>query len=97
MNEDGDLATPFRRLKLVMDYWCALWFWPLDKATELPSRELWWFVLETVLLGIGDGVIATNVDGTVLFLNQVAAELTGWPRALAIRCAYHWQPIRLKR
>ncbi|MDF9776711.1 Eco57I restriction-modification methylase domain-containing protein [Pseudomonas baetica] len=29
----------------------ALWFWPLDKASELPSREHWWFVLETVLLG----------------------------------------------
>lgn len=40
--------------------------------------------LETVLLGIGDGVIATNVNGTVLFLNQVAAEMTGWPRALAM-------------
>ncbi|MNN39266.1 hypothetical protein D3C81_1532970 [compost metagenome] len=34
-----------------MDAWCALWFWPLDKASELPSREHWWFVLETVLLG----------------------------------------------
>jgi hypothetical protein len=44
-------ASPYRRLKLVMDFWCALWFWPLDKASELPSREHWWFVLETVLLG----------------------------------------------
>lgn len=44
-------ASPYRRLKLVMDAWCALWFWPLDKASELPSREHWWFVLETVLLG----------------------------------------------
>ncbi|MBH9335088.1 class I SAM-dependent DNA methyltransferase [Pseudomonas aeruginosa] len=44
-------ASPYRRLKLGMDAWCALWFWPLDKASELPSREHWWFVLETVLLG----------------------------------------------
>ncbi|MFZ6758126.1 Eco57I restriction-modification methylase domain-containing protein [Undibacterium sp. Ji50W] len=44
-------ASPYRRLKLVMDFWCALWFWPLDKVAELPDRELWWFVLETVLLG----------------------------------------------
>lgn len=44
-------ASPYRRLKLVMDAWCALWFWPLDKASELPSREHWWFVLETVLIG----------------------------------------------
>ena len=32
-------ASPYRRLKLVMDYWCALWFWPIDKATELPTRD----------------------------------------------------------
>lgn len=37
LNEDGDLATPFRRLKLVMDYWCALWFWPITRSADLPS------------------------------------------------------------
>ena len=40
--------------------------------------------LETVLQGIAEGVIATDLDGTVLFMNQVAAELTGWPRALSM-------------
>lgn len=29
----------YRRLKLAMDYWCSLWFWPLAEAEELPSRE----------------------------------------------------------
>ncbi|HHM5929681.1 TPA: class I SAM-dependent DNA methyltransferase [Pseudomonas aeruginosa] len=51
LSEAQKNASPYRRLKLVMDAWCALWFWPLDKASELPSREHWWFVLETVLLG----------------------------------------------
>jgi len=51
LSEAQKNASPYRRLKLIMDVWCALWFWPLDKASELPSRELWWFVLETVLLG----------------------------------------------
>ncbi|MDT4797063.1 hypothetical protein FQZ97_296620 [compost metagenome] len=51
LSEAQKNASPYRRLKLVMDAWCALWFWPLDKAGELPSREHWWFVLETVLLG----------------------------------------------
>ncbi len=32
-------AGAYRRLKLVMDYWCALWFWPIAEAEELPSRE----------------------------------------------------------
>lgn len=51
LSEAQKNASPYRRLKLAMDFWCALWFWPLDKADELPSREVWWFVLETVLLG----------------------------------------------
>ena len=50
-NEDGDLATPFRRLKLVMDYWCALWFWPITAAHDLPSREEWWLELGAILEG----------------------------------------------
>lgn len=51
LSEAQKNASPYRRLKLVMDAWCALWYWPLDKASEMPSREHWWFVLETVLLG----------------------------------------------
>lgn len=51
LNEDNDLATPFRRLKLVMDYWCALWFWPIGRAGELPTREQWWMEIGAVLEG----------------------------------------------
>lgn len=29
----------FQRLKLVMDAWCALWFWPLERVTDLPTRD----------------------------------------------------------
>src|SRR5262249_8100084 len=35
-----------------------------------------WF--RTTLASIGDAVIATNTDGRVTFLNQVAQDLTGW-------------------
>ncbi|SFE32480.1 N-6 DNA methylase [Paracidovorax konjaci] len=51
LNEDGDLATPFRRLKLVMDYWCALWFWPITESERLPSREAWWMEVGAILEG----------------------------------------------
>lgn len=51
LNEDGDLATPFRRLKLVMDYWCALWFWPITRSSDLPSREQWWMEVGAILEG----------------------------------------------
>ncbi|MEN3374098.1 class I SAM-dependent DNA methyltransferase [Dechloromonas sp. ZS-1] len=50
-NEDGDYATPFRRLKLVMDYWCALWFWPITGSAELPCREEWWLEVGAILEG----------------------------------------------
>ncbi|GAB1641451.1 class I SAM-dependent DNA methyltransferase [Krasilnikovia sp. MM14-A1259] len=31
-------GTPYWRLKTVMDTWCALWHWPLDKATLLDGE-----------------------------------------------------------
>lgn len=42
-------SGPFQRLKLVMDAWCSLWFWPLDWANELPSRDAWLASLELLL------------------------------------------------
>jgi hypothetical protein len=51
LNEDGDLATPYRRLKLVMDYWCALWFWPIQHSASLPTREQWWTEIGAILEG----------------------------------------------
>lgn len=51
LNEDGDEATPYRRLKLVMDYWCALWFWPIRQSATLPSREEWWVEVGAILEG----------------------------------------------
>ena len=44
-------VSPYRRLKLVMDYWCALWFWPVTEAEKLPSREEWWHDLELLVHG----------------------------------------------
>ncbi|MFI1886916.1 hypothetical protein [Streptomyces jumonjinensis] len=32
-------GTPYWRLKTVMDAWCALWFWPLDKTGELDGTD----------------------------------------------------------
>ena len=44
-------ATAYRRLKLAMDYWCALWFWPMDRHAELPDRDDFLSELESFLLG----------------------------------------------
>ena len=44
-------ASPYRRLKLVMDYWCALWFWPVARAGDLPSRDEFLNEISLVLTG----------------------------------------------
>ena len=38
LSADVKSSSPYMRLKTVMDYWCALWFWPIDKAELLPTR-----------------------------------------------------------
>ena len=53
-------SSAFGRLKLAMDYWCALWFWPIEQADELPSRDEWLFELESLLLGDTIGVQTGN-------------------------------------
>ncbi len=40
--------------------------------------------LEVMLSSIGDGVIATDADGLITFINGVAEELTGWTRVDAV-------------
>lgn len=48
--------SDYQKLRWVMDYWCALWFWPIDKADELPDRSDCLFDLETLL----DGIVVTE-------------------------------------
>jgi PAS domain S-box-containing protein len=40
--------------------------------------------LAVMLRSIGDGVIASDLDGNVMLINKVAETLTGWPRDEAI-------------
>ena len=44
-------AGPYARLKFAMDYWCALWFWPIDQAELLPSRSMFINDLNLILVG----------------------------------------------
>ena len=46
-----DESSAYRRLKLAMDAWCALWFWPIEEAELLPDRPTWLAQMELVLKG----------------------------------------------
>lgn len=59
--------SAYQKLRWVMDYWCALWFWPIDKADELPDRGTWLFEIETLL----DGIVITEK------VTEVAEHSTG--------------------
>ncbi len=39
------------RLKMVMDYWCALWFWPIEQADLLPTRDQFLVECHAILVG----------------------------------------------
>ncbi|NLC25343.1 MAG: N-6 DNA methylase, partial [Fastidiosipila sp.] len=53
-------AGPYARLKFAMDYWCALWFWPIDKEELLPSRSEFLFDMSLILEGTTESVQVTD-------------------------------------
>mgnify|MGYP004462514233 FL=1 len=55
-------AGPYARLKFAMDYWCALWFWPIDKAELLPSKSEFLFDMSLILEGTTQAVLVTDVE-----------------------------------
>lgn len=53
-------AGPYARLKFAMDYWCALWFWPIDKADLLPTRSEFLFDMSLILEGTTKSILVTD-------------------------------------
>ncbi len=41
--------SPFFKLKMVMDYWCSLWYWDVRNAEELPTRRDWYHDIANIL------------------------------------------------
>ena len=41
--------SPYMKLKVVMDYWCALFFWEYKDLADLPTRQDYWDDIERVL------------------------------------------------
>lgn len=64
-------SSEYLRLKLVMDYWCALWFWPLDQTHLLPSREEWLTELSLIL---SDGRVNISSDSDLPLFSQTLSD-----------------------
>lgn len=47
-----DHESPFNRLKIVMDAWCALWFWPIAPDDIAPPTLAEWLDFCEAVLGI---------------------------------------------
>lgn len=41
--------SPYMKLKMVMDYWCSLFFWEFEDANNLPTRQQYWTDIERLL------------------------------------------------
>lgn len=65
-------SSSYRRLKLAMDYWCALWFWPIAEASKLPSRDEWLMELTAILEGGVYDVVPADDSGQIYLINEVA-------------------------
>lgn len=75
----GYLIKPFSRRELQTTIDIALRRYSLEKHLETTGQ---W--LQTTLNSIGDGTIATDSEGTIVFMNSVAEILTGWARSDAL-------------
>lgn len=65
-----DPESPYQRLRLVMDAWCALWFWPLDAGVNPPGLEEWIATL-THLIGVEPEHGRKHVAGQLSLVDHV--------------------------
>jgi len=75
----GYLLKPFEERELQTTIEMALYKSKME--LKLREREEW---LSTVLKSIGDGIIATDREGLVTFMNPLAEKMTGWTQDEAL-------------
>jgi hypothetical protein len=42
-------SAPYFKLKMILDYWCSLWFWDVRDVRLLPNRTEWYNEVESIL------------------------------------------------
>jgi PAS domain S-box-containing protein/putative nucleotidyltransferase with HDIG domain len=75
----GYLLKPFEERELQTTIEMALYKSRME--LKLREREEW---LSTVLKSIGDGIIATDQEGLITFMNPLAEKMTGWTQDEAL-------------
>lgn len=70
-SEHAQNAGAYARLKFAMDYWCALWFWPISQADLLPSRADFIFEMNLILQGT---MQITNTQTQTTFIETDAED-----------------------
>ncbi len=75
----GYILKPYHDKELQSGVEMALYKHEVEK--KIRKREAW---LSTILTGMGEGIIATNHDGKIIFMNTVAEVLTGWHQDEAV-------------
>ena len=75
----GYLLKPFEERELRTTIEVALYKFKMEN--RLKEREQW---LSTILTSIREGLIATDAQGRITFMNPLAVKLTGWPEDKAL-------------
>lgn len=77
-------------LQLIMDYWCALWFWPVLDAQLTPTRDEWLGDVESILEG-GAAFVRHASRGAPGAEAGRASRLAVVRRIAAEQRFFHWQ------
>ncbi len=75
----GYILKPFNERELLTCIEMGLYRYQMEK--KLKESEQWF---STTIESIGDAVIATDRDGSIKVINQIALELTGWEKENAV-------------
>lgn len=79
-------SSAYCRLKFVMDYWCALWFWPILQSNHLPTRAEFFADIARILQE------STNEENENLQEVLLQSERLGIVHGLVNRYRFmHWE------
>lgn len=73
-SEHAQNAGPYARLKFAMDYWCSLWFWPINEAELLPTRNEFLNEMNLILVGVMQTQRPSDYRQVELFADETADE-----------------------